>query len=212
MNNIKDQVMALAAIVQSARLARQVAYKGDVAQEDLSNCLKGVFVLDPESVQDIVGEPQNLKASLQILSDMFSRPAGFLRNDEILQYALSMMRLERQLAEETEMLDTIRSSLESLSLANQEPQLIDDITVNELASIYRRTISKLPGRFQVSGDVKYLKSPHITLKVRAVLFAGIRYAVLWHQLGGRRSNLIFHRRQIFHTIKQLLETANTVTH
>lgn len=212
MDILENQVMALAGVVQSAHLAKQIAYEGKVSQEELSNCLKGVFVLEPTSVQEIVGAPKNLKASLHILFDIFSRLTGIFNNDEIMQYVLSMTRLERQLAEQNEMLDSIQSALEPRSRAQQEELLIDDAVIHELAGIYRQTISKLPGKFQVSGDAHLLQSPYITVKIRALLFAGIRYTVLWHQLGGRRRQFILQRRQILRAINRLLEMSDTVAH
>ncbi|MDX1397057.1 MAG: DUF489 family protein [Oceanospirillum sp.] len=37
-------------------------------------------------------------------------------------------------------------------------------------------------------------------KVRALLFAGIRSAILWHQLGGRRWKLLLGRKKILRAL------------
>jgi high frequency lysogenization protein len=37
-------------------------------------------------------------------------------------------------------------------------------------------------------------------KIRALLLAGVRSAVLWYQLGGRRWRLVIHRKQIRQTV------------
>jgi len=56
----------------------------------------------------------------------------------------------------------------------------------------------------VSGEHGHLANPVIAAKVRAALLAGIRSAVLWRQLGGRRWQLLFSRGKIARTAAELL--------
>ncbi|MEK7758734.1 MAG: DUF489 family protein, partial [Pseudomonadota bacterium] len=49
-----------------------------------------------------------------------------------------------------------------------------------------------------------LSNPAIADKVRAALLAGIRSAVLWRQLGGRRWQLLFSRGKLARTAAELL--------
>jgi high frequency lysogenization protein len=51
-------------------------------------------------------------------------------------------------------------------------------------------------RIMVHGSQGKLSNPLTVNKVRSALFAGIRAAFLWHQLGGRRWQLMLHRRSI----------------
>jgi high frequency lysogenization protein len=48
----------------------------------------------------------------------------------------------------------------------------------------------------VNGEHGHLGNPVVAAKVRAALFAGIRSAFLWHQLGGNRWQLLFSRKKI----------------
>jgi high frequency lysogenization protein len=48
-------------------------------------------------------------------------------------------------------------------------------------------------RIQVSGNPAYLQQSGIAQRVRCLLFAGIRSAFLWHQVGGKRSHLLLRR-------------------
>jgi high frequency lysogenization protein len=79
---------------------------------------------------------------------------------------------------------------ESDSLAEQ------DQTIDQLASLYRDTISSLSYRIQVQGRSDHLKNETIAKQIRALLLAGIRAAVLWHQVGGRRWRLLIYRSRI----------------
>ena len=46
--------------------------------------------------------------------------------------------------------------------------------------------------------------PILHAKVRATLLAGIRAAVLWHQVGGGRLQLMFSRNRLTTQAKQIL--------
>ena len=61
----------------------------------------------------------------------------------------------------------------------------------------------------VNGEHGYLSNPTIAAKVRAALFAGIRSAFLWHQLGGNRWQLLFRRRKITNEATQIIDQLRT---
>jgi high frequency lysogenization protein len=65
-------------------------------------------------------------------------------------------------------------------------------------------ISPLGPRIQVTGSPAVLQSPQVQAKVRATLLAGIRAAVLWHQVGGGRLQLMFSRNRLTTQAKQIL--------
>jgi CII-binding regulator of phage lambda lysogenization HflD len=58
-----------------------------------------------------------------------------------------------------------------------------------LAALYQDTISRLTMRIHVKGVPEHLRKQAVADKIRALLLAGIRSALLWHQLGGRRWHL-----------------------
>lgn len=60
-----------------------------------------------------------------------------------------------------------------------------------LADLYRTNLSPLKPRITVVGNPLYLQQPGHAQRVRALLLAAVRAAVLWHQLGGRRRHLLF---------------------
>lgn len=65
-----------------------------------------------------------------------------------------------------------------------------------MAGIYVDVISPLGPRIQVTGSPAVLQSPQVQAKVRSALLAGIRAAVLWHQVGGGRLQLMFSRNRL----------------
>jgi high frequency lysogenization protein len=82
-----------------------------------------------------------------------------------------------------------------------------DNVIAGLAEIYSDTISTFSFRIQVMGEYQHLQQPRIANRIRTLLFAGIRSAVLWRQLGGRRLKIILYRNKITRNAEQLLEEA-----
>lgn len=64
-------------------------------------------------------------------------------------------------------------------------------------------ISRLGKRIQVAGDPDLLKRESVADTIRAELLAGVRFAWLWHQLGGRRWHLVLRRRQLLVALETL---------
>ena len=112
-----------------------------------------------------------------------------------------LAELESKLGKEPEMLSAIGQRLGQLE---RQLEHYDDVmhenVVAGISGMYQDTLSKLPFRIQVHGDSRFLQQPHIAHQVRAVLMAGIRAAMLWRQVGGKRWHLIFKRKAL---IKQL---------
>jgi high frequency lysogenization protein len=76
--------------------------------------------------------------------------------------------------------------------------------VARLADTYSQTISTLSPRIMVSGENNQLKNPENANRVRALLLAGIRSAVLWRQCGGRQWHLLLQRRKLIESARQLM--------
>jgi high frequency lysogenization protein len=56
----------------------------------------------------------------------------------------------------------------------------------------------------VNGEQQYLTRPDVVNKIRSVLLAGIRSAILWKQCGGSRWKFLFYRKKIQNELKSLL--------
>ncbi|MES3006467.1 MAG: DUF489 family protein [Pseudomonadota bacterium] len=82
--------------------------------------------------------------------------------------------------------------------------------LNALAMLYQDTISKLTFRIHVKGNVEFLKDPKVADSIRALLLAGIRSSLLWHQLGGRRWHLIVYKKRIRDCATQVRRSLMTI--
>jgi len=75
-----------------------------------------------------------------------------------------------------------------------DPQEEYDFAV--LAALYQDTISRLTMRIHVKGVPEHLRKQDVADKIRALLLSGIRSALLWQQLGGRRWHLFVYKKRI----------------
>jgi len=208
MDNKSQQTLALAGIAQAAFLVDQLAQHGLAAQDKLNTCLESLFITKPSSTIEVYGDVDKLKLGLQVLEEIFVTKETSLKSPELMRYLIGMVYLEARLRKQQDMLKIIA---EGLTNSEQEDRASNmhlaenpDI-INQLARLYQQTISTLSFRIQVSGKPQYLKNTAISNTIRTILLAGIRSAVLWHQLGGRRWHFLIKRRKFSRDIQWLLK-------
>ena len=76
-----------------------------------------------------------------------------------------------------------------------------------LADIYSTTISTLSPRIMVRGEPLHLQNPENINRIRALLLAGIRSAMLWRQCGGRRLQILLGRKRLWRISDDLMRRA-----
>ncbi|MFL2840990.1 MAG: high frequency lysogenization protein HflD [Pseudohongiellaceae bacterium] len=211
MDNQTQQTIALAGIAQAAFLVDQLAQYGLAAQDKLSTCLESLFITNPSSTVEVYGRIDNLRLGLQILEEIFVTKDNSLKSPELMRYLIGIVYLEARLSKQKAMLEVIAEDLSNSErdnyISNMQLAENPDI-INQLASLYQQTISTLSFRIQVSGQPQYLKNTTIANTIRATLLAGIRSAVLWQQLGGRRWHFLLKRRKLSHDIQWLLRESS----
>lgn len=202
----RDRVIALAAIVQAAKLVQQIADSGQVDSQQMKTLLNSLLVENAPSTEAVYGSIDSIRAGISELNSLLSKKKQ-QKDVVLLRYIISLLHLERQLAKRPAMLDLIDNDLQKI------PQQIDyfgDITAPQViarfADIYHRTLSELKPRIQVFGDPALLQQPDNVNMIRALLLTGIRAAVLWHQKGGRRWQFLFQSGKIL-TQAQALDQA-----
>ena len=204
-----DQVLALAGIFQSARLVQQLAREGQTDSAALRTSIQSVLTLDAPDVETIYGGARGMQFGLELIT---SRLTGKTQSAdmEMARYVITLVQLEGSLRRHPKMLDDIRQGIDTAReqmkfFGNDAPaDSVHPLLIEKLAQLYSQTISTLKPRIMVSGEHGHLANPAIAAKVRATLLAGIRSAVLWRQLGGRRWQLLFSRAKLARTAKELL--------
>jgi len=203
--NYYDITLALAGVCQSARLVQQLAHQGHCDSDAMHVSLNSVIDLNPDSTLGVFGGSEaNLKLGLETLLGVLNANNRQGLNAELTRYTLSLMVLERKLNSAKGALQTLGDRIDSLQRQLEHFDLESETLLSAMAGIYVDVVSPLGPRIQVTGSPAVLQSPQVQAKVRAALLAGIRAAVLWHQVGGGRLQLMFSRNRLTHQAKQIL--------
>ncbi len=206
--SIQDQTLTFAAICQVAYLVKQCSRTGNVEQEQLTILLNSILNTSPENTLAVYGaNNQNLALGLQVLVDHLG-DKNKQKDPELTRYIISLINLERRLMKKPQALAELAQRIEQVKRQLEHFELTSEPILASFASIYTDVISPLGTRIQVAGDPAILKQPHNQNKIRALLLAGIRSAVLWRQVGGKRRNILFSRKKIVQCAQQYLAYLN----
>jgi len=202
--NIHNRTLALAGLFQAARLVQQTA-RGEPRDKDTTAASIGsIFNTDPASVVDVYGDIEAVRTGLELLVQQLGND-NKRRDIELTRYAVTLMHLENSLNRKPELLETIRSGIETCRQQIESDNELQTSVIATLADIYKQTISTLKPRILVNGEPTVLTNPDSKNMVRALLLAGMRSAVLLRQSGGSRLKLIFQRRPLLECARELLQ-------
>jgi high frequency lysogenization protein len=198
-----QQVLALAGVFQATELVRQAANHGTWSGYAATTCLESLFRLEADTAEAVYGGTEKVRLGLQTLVAVLS---GEQRHAESLQYVVGLMQLQRRFLREQAMQHEVGERLDAIALlgANLEQHERQDLQAGEIAELYANSLSTLTPRIVVHGRPQYLQNPRTVNWVRTLLFAGLRSAVLWRQVGGGRFSLLFGRRKALDAAHRLL--------
>jgi len=198
----QDRTLAFAGIYQAARQVHDLAAHGKRHDKYFEVSLNSLLVTDPDSTLDVFGgELEKLHLGLET---MVSQMLGSNRNLYITQYALGMVILAKKLLADSERLNRISDVIETARRQKAHFGELNQQVVETLSRAYKENISSLSPRILVKGMPAYLQDETNAARIRALLLAGIRAAILWYQTGGNRWQLIWKRRAYLKTAQQLL--------
>lgn len=202
-SNKHAQTMAFAAIAQCAQLAHNMAKNGSVDNTQWSVCINSLICTDPDSIEDIYAPSTDLFLGYKTLINQLS-DSGEGRSVEITKYIAGLISLERKLSSSDNSLSMMGQRLDQVKRQLHHFTINDDAVIANLASIYSDIISPLGAKIQITGSPNQLQQQAVQEKIRALLLAGVRAAVLWRQMGGKRRHLFFYRKELVSNAKQQL--------
>jgi high frequency lysogenization protein len=206
---MKDQVITFAAVCQVAHFVQQVSRSGQIDDENLSILLNSIIQTSPESTLAVYGSDlANIKTGLTHLVEHLgdNDKKSKVKDPEFTRYIISLINLERKLTKQPKQMAQLGERIEATQRQLEHYPITSETMVSSFASIYSDIISPLGARIQVTGEPSILKQTTNQHKIRALLLAGIRAAVLWRQVGGKRRTILFSRAKLVNTAKQLLST------
>ncbi|MGL5089944.1 MAG: high frequency lysogenization protein HflD [Aeromonas sobria] len=200
-DKFQDRTMAFAGICQAAFLVQKVARDGNCDEASLRESLSSVLVTDPKQPLEVFGSHLAIRDGYRALVEQLGAD-GSQKNAELTRYVVSLIALDRKLAKRKDILNLLGERISQIGRQQQHFDLLDEQIMANMASIYSDLISPIGPRIQVAGTPLFLQQPLVQHKVRALLLAGIRACVLWRQLGGSRTQIIFARKKMVELAKR----------
>lgn len=202
MKSDRERCIALAGVFQAASLAAKIAEHGIVNSQSLEASIHSLFKIDADSVDSVYGGLAGVEAGLRLIQQQL----GEKRTDNVLvtQYVIALLHLERKLNKNPSMQQQIREGIRTAEGRIAHFHLLHANIIAQLADIYSQSISTLKPRIMVKGDPMHLQNPESVNRIRALLLAGIRSAMLWRQCGGGKLQIILGRKKIAEQARRLL--------
>lgn len=202
-HTLRDRTLALAGLYQAVYLVNQIAHKGlcDVAL--FETAIHSLFVANPRDSEQVFGSHHALRKGLTLLIQQLASDSE-QRDATLTRYAITLLYLERKVSRNRGLLQRVGEGIERAETQSRHFSATHENVVANLADTYLNTLSTLTPRVMVAGDSGLLQRNDISNKVRALLLAGLRAAVLWRQVGGSRWQLLFRRGALVAEAKRLL--------
>ena len=217
-SNWEHQNIALCAVAQCAALVHELAIGKEIRQSQLASAINPLLILNPESVEQVYPNLESLTLGFSTLQSILGSNR-LKQNSQIRRYITEILILRKSLSKNMIMqsvvragvsnLEPIRPSLIDCMQTNQQEINEQNYTFEEISSLYRKTLSTLKHRIKVAGKVQFLKNEIVSNKIRGLLFAGVRSAVLWHQLDGRYWRLFIYNKRISNTVSNIHQKITT---
>ncbi|TXS92890.1 high frequency lysogenization protein HflD [Parahaliea maris] len=209
LSDIEQQTLALAGVVQAARIVDQISRTGSYPPEFLEASINSLFKFDAERVEDVFGGLPGIKLGLQNLAALLANQRE-AENRDMVRYVFALLYLEGKFSADPAMMSVVRSRLEHASFrAEHFAGHVQDVC-HSISGVYQDTLSKLKFRIKVTGSAQHLQDSKNADIIRALLLAGIRSGFLWRQLGGRRWKLLFQRKALLRCAQDLSRSTSLV--
>jgi high frequency lysogenization protein len=201
----QDRATALAGIYQAVACVMRIARTGSADTAAMEPCIHSLFQVDAPTVAAVYGPPGAVaNGARQIIAQLTGKPE---RNLELTRYVVNLLKLERNLARRRELLARIGQGIEAAAQKREHFALLHPNLIAHFAELYSETISHLQPRILVRGEPMHLQNPDNQNRIRALLLAAIRSAMLWRQIGGSRLQLLLGHKRLLHDARHYLEQA-----
>ena len=207
----RDQAIALAGVFQACQLVDNLARTGSIPLDQLNVEINSLLEQNPSSTEAVFsygehGAAHNLEIGIETIQQLF-RDKYKNRRPDTLRYVIGVMHIQRKVGKDTAMLEQIGQGIERAKIQAEHFSLSHDNVIANIADLYQKTISTQRFRIQVSGQANHLQQTSVANRVRCLLFAAVRAAILWQQLGGRRWHFFVFRGHLLKYLEALQQEA-----
>ena len=208
-NALQDQLVALSGVFQAAALVERLARTGSLIEDNFKTSMASLFVFDPATTEEVFGGEPHYRLGLDLglgkLKAIYAEQRRIPppQSRDMAAYVMSLIHLANQVRSNRPMLDSIEERLRAVEKQIPELGLTHPQVIEGIANCYKDTLSTLDFRIRVQGERRFLDDPAVANQVRASLLAGVRAAILLHQVRGRKWHLIFFRKRIHQELQKI---------
>lgn len=203
--SLTDATLALAGVFQAAGLVHEVALRGSVDRDRFECSMHSIFEVDPPDTVSVYGGIERLAEGLKLLRQHLGGSVS--QTDlQVAKYAVAVLHLQGKLVKRQDLMARLGAGIERIRNAQLAHfPVTHENVVAAVADLYVETVSTLTPRIIVAGEHGHLSQPANANRVRALLLAAIRSAVLFRQNGGTRLRLLFGRGRYTGEAARLLD-------
>jgi high frequency lysogenization protein len=202
-SQLMERTMAFAGILQAITQVQSLARLGECDDAELSASLRTIIVTEPENIQEVYPAFSELEKGYKLILNQLGDSQK--KDVETTRYLVGILALERKLARSANGMGMLAERINQVHRQLAHFAITDEQVLANFASIYSDIISNLGPKLQISGNPAILQRPLVQQKIRALLLAAMRSAVLWRQLGGKRRHLILSRKAVVDAAKLTLK-------
>jgi len=204
LTSLENQTIALAGVFQAATLVDQISTVGKINQSDFDCSFDSLFAFEAATTVDVYGDLASVQSGLKTL-EMYLSGEGDKPTKAMTYYILTLLKIAKQLKKNNSMSSKIFERLQTIETQSKTFDLSRINVLSKVAELYQETISTVSPRIIVKGEQSYLSNTDTASKIRTLLLAGIRSAILWNQIGGSQWRLLFSRAGYVQSAKKLIE-------
>jgi len=194
---IDDRTIALAGVLQACRQVQLLATTGEADELDNEPLMQSILVLDAINTSAVYGGIDGVRSGLSMIKDgILSSPK--LAHVELLRYAMAILHLQSQLYRDDDKYTEFGQAVERLSSYSA------DELVDACSELYQTHVSIMRPQIIVQGEQKFLQRSDVPPRIRGLLLAALRSAVLWQQKEGSRFKLLWQRTRMQNAAQSLL--------
>ena len=208
-NSNRNRTIAIAALFQCIDGVIQLANTGRCDEAIFESCVNSILIDDAINAEALYGGLDKIKPGLDTLINQLSsgstRADGNAKQLDATQYAINVLALQKKLSNRPEVFKKV---IDGITDAQKQLEFFGPTHTNmvaRLAELYSQTISTVGPRIMIRGDQAHLGNTENAAKMRTLLLAGIRAALLWNQAGGTRWKLLFERGKMQREAQELLK-------
>ena len=203
------QALALAGVFQAADLAHHIASRGKINQPFFTVSIGSLLKTNSDDMTRVYGSEWNLKPGLDNLACFLKLQSPTPHYAYIVKYAFQLLRLGNTMNRDRKMVDNIAPTIRSIQSKTTQLETIPFALVEKLAEVYYQNFSQLSSfqRIRIMGHKEHLGDAKNVSRIRALLLAGVRAAVLWKNVGGNQLILVFRKKML---ARELLEIKKTM--